>query len=112
MPRLFKEKIFLAEIIKAQNLSQRLLGLIIYKNLSDKEAFWIPGCQSIHTFFMRFSLDVIFADKSFQIVKLFEQIGNRRVLFGGFKSWHVFEMKAGFVSRQNLKRGDLLYVAD
>lgn len=110
MFRLLKEGKVLAKLIKAKKWNQRLLGLIVYKNLSDEEIFWIPSCQSVHTFFMTFSLDVVFTNRSFQIVKLFEQVRPGKLLFGGFKSWHVFEMKSGFISKQNLKKGDLLHV--
>ena len=97
-------------VIKAEKFSQRLKGLIPYKSLSEEELFWIPYCQSVHTFFMKFPLDVVFTDKNFQIVKSFEKVPSRRILFGGLKSRHVFEAGAGFLSRQKLKKGDQLYV--
>jgi len=110
MLNLIKNQIFLAQIIKAQSFFERLKGLILFKNLSEKEIFWIPRCQSVHTFFMGFSLDVIFTDKNFKIVQVFETVSPWRILFGGFKSYHVFEAQAGFISKKKLKKGDQLHV--
>lgn len=110
MSKLLKNQDLLAQIIKARTLSERIKGLIPFKSLSEKEVFWIPYCQSVHTFFMRFPLDVIFTDKRFQIVKFFEKASSKRILFGGFKSRHVFEAQAGFIFKQKLKKGDQLHV--
>ena len=110
MSQLLKNQIRLGQIIKAQKLSQRLKGLIPFRSFGKTEIFWIPHCQSVHTFFMKFPLDVIFTDTKFQVIKLFKEVPSKRVLFGGFKSRHVFEAGAGFISQHNLKRGDQLNV--
>ena len=99
-----------SQLIKARTFGQRVKGLIGSKGLQEKEAFWITACPSIHTFFMKFPIDVIFTDQKFQIVSLFENISSGKILFGGFRSQNVFEMKAGQIQTHNLKKGDLLYV--
>ena len=101
---------FLAQILQAQSFTARIKGLIPFKSLIEKEIFWIPYCQSVHTFFMRFPLDVIFTNRGFKIVRLFERVGPWRVLFGGFRSCHVFEAQAGFIKNKQLKKGDKLHV--
>jgi len=110
MSRLLKNQENLGQIIKAQTFFQRLRGLTAFKNLSGEELFWIPYCQSIHTFFMSFPLDLIFTDGKFQIVKTFKEIPANRIVFGGFKSRHVFEAVGGFLLKKKLERGDQLYV--
>ena len=110
MSQLLKNQKPLAQIIKAESFLQRMKGLIPFPSLSETDVFWIPYCQSVHTFFMKFPLDVIFTDYHFKIQKLFKEVPARRLLFGGYKSRHVFEAKAGFISRQNLKKGDQLNV--
>ena len=100
----------IAEIIKAKTLKQRIKGLIGHKELLEKQAFWINACPSIHTFFMKFPIDVIFTDKDFYIVSLFKNVSSGKMLFGGFKSQNVFEMKSGQIQTHKLKKGDLLHV--
>ena len=40
----------------------RLLGLALLRDLPPDRALLIPGCRSVHTFGMRFALDVVFLD--------------------------------------------------
>ena len=110
MPKLFHERTFLAELIPAQSLRQRILGLIPYSSLPEREAFWIPACPSVHTFFMKFPIDVVFTDAHFRITALFEKVRAGKILFGGIKSKNVFEMKAGQIAIHQLRKGDALYV--
>ncbi|MDE0092165.1 MAG: DUF192 domain-containing protein [Oligoflexia bacterium] len=112
MPKLFKkeENFFVADIIPAKSLKQRVQGLVSYSHLKDKTAFWITACPSVHTFFMKFPIDVIFTDRQFKIVALFQEVKAGKILFGGFRSRNVFEMKAGQVEFCQLKKGDILYV--
>ena len=97
-------------VIQAQTLGQRVKGLIGYPALKEREAFWISACPSIHTFFMKFPIDVIFTDKKFCVLALFENVPAGKILFGGFRSQNVFEMKAGQIQVHQLKKGDSLYV--
>ena len=99
-----------SDLRKAKTLGERIKGLIGRKNLQEKEALWISACPSIHTFFMKFPIDVIFTDKNFQIVSLFENVPSGKFLWGGFKSQNVFEVKTGQIKKAKLKKGDFLYV--
>ena len=80
------------------------------KSFRERRLFLITACPSIHTFFMKFPIDVIFTDKKFCVVSLFESVSSGKILFGGLKSRNVFEMKAGQIRFHKLKKGDLLYV--
>ena len=97
-------------LIKAQGLKQRIKGLIGHPGLKEREAFWISSCPSIHTFFMAFPIDVIFTDKNFRALSLFEKIRPGRIVFGSWGSQNAFEMKAGQIQASGLKKGDILYV--
>ncbi len=111
MPRLIhKGHLIASHLIQARSLKERFLGLISKTDLKMEEVFYIPACPSIHTFFMKFSIDVIFTDKKFFIVSLFENVPAGKILFGGFKSRNVFELKAGKIQTHNLKKGDSLHV--
>ena len=101
---------FIAKLIPAKSFKQRIQGLTSYSHLKEKEAFWISACPSIHTFFMKFPIDVIFTDRQLKVLALFSEVKAGKVLFGGFKSRNVFEMKAGQILAWQLKKGDVLYV--
>ena len=46
----------------ACSVKARLLGLALLRDLPPDRALLIPGCRSVHTFGMRFALDVVFLD--------------------------------------------------
>ena len=113
MPKLRYKKdngLIASHLIQAKTLKQRVKGLIGRSELKAQEAFWISSCPAIHTFFMRFPIDVVFTDRKFQVVSLFKNIPPRRICFGGLKSRNAFEMRAGQIEAQNVKKGDELYV--
>ena len=113
MPKLIHRQshnLIASHLVKAETLKQRIQGLIGHSELKEQEAFWIPACPSIHTFFMKFPIDVIFTDRQFCIISLFENVSARKILFGGFKCQNVFEMKVGQIQNHCLKKEDLLYV--
>ena len=113
MPKLIHQQshnLIASQVIQAKTLKQRIQGLIGRPELQEQEALWIPACPSIHTFFMKFPIDVIFTDREFCVISLFENVSARKILFGGFKCQNVFEMKAGQIQNHGLKKDDLLYV--
>jgi uncharacterized membrane protein (UPF0127 family) len=46
----------------AVTLLSRLLGLALLRSGRAGEGLLIPGCRSVHTFGMRFPIDVVFLD--------------------------------------------------
>ena len=49
---------------EATTVRARLLGLALLKALPPGHALLIPRCRSVHTFGMRFAIDVVFLDES------------------------------------------------
>ncbi len=54
----------------ARRFDQRLIGLLGREGLSGDEALWIEPCGSVHTFGMRFAIDVVFLDRDDRIVRV------------------------------------------
>jgi len=54
----------LAEHVEVANgFVDRLRGLLGKTSYPKDTAMWIDPCNSIHTFFMKFSIDAVFVDK-------------------------------------------------
>ena len=87
-----------------QNAWERLCGLLPRRELAQDQALWIAPCQSIHTLFMRFAIDVAFLDRSQRIVKV-AHYRPWRPWGGAWKTRSVLEMPAGSIERWNLKAG-------
>ena len=100
-------------LIKAETFKERLTGLCGKEDMPQETAFWIPECPSIHTFFMKFPLDLIFTDKNLRVVSVFQDVSPYKIIFGGFRARHVFEMKAKKDNKTFLllKKGDGLKAA-
>jgi uncharacterized membrane protein (UPF0127 family) len=57
----------------------RLLGLALLKDLPADHALLIPRCSSMHTFGMRFDLDVLFLSAD-RVLRVAPGVPPRRVL--------------------------------
>lgn len=52
----------------AKHFIARMRGLIGTNELGPNTCFWIPKCQGVHTFGMRYTIDVIFLDREERIL--------------------------------------------
>ena len=53
----------------------RLVGLLGRGSLADDEGMLFPKTGSIHMFFMRFPVDVVFCDRDLRVVKVVRGLG-------------------------------------
>lgn len=95
------------KMVTATNIFSRMIGLMFSVDLPSCDGFLISPCNSIHTFFMRYSLDVLFLDKDFKIVKVIYGLSPWRLTWIYFRSSHVLEMKAGTM-KKGLNAGEKL----
>ncbi len=61
--------------------SSRTLGLALLERSRAGEGLLIPRCRSVHTFGMRFPLDVLFIDRDGLTVRIERQVPPGRLLF-------------------------------
>jgi uncharacterized protein len=66
---------------EATTLRARLLGLAFMRPPPADHALLIPHCRSVHTFGMRFEIDVTFLDERGQTIRVERAVPPRRVLF-------------------------------
>ena len=97
----------------AQTFFERFIGLMGKQSLDPFDALWIRPCHGgIHTFFMKFSIDVLFVNTKLQICHIRKNIKPWRIvhppLFSG--TYSVFEFPAPALHDFNLKNGDYLSV--
>ena len=97
-------------LVLANTALKRLRGLIGRQALAPNEALWLRPCNGIHTFWMRFAIDVIFVDRQLRIVKLVENIRPFRLTLPAAQAASVIEMPAHTISQHNLRCGDELRV--
>jgi len=61
----------------------------------DREGLLIRPCNSIHMFFMRFPIDVLFLDRDFNVIKLIRDLAPGKVVGTVKGAWQVAEVVAG-----------------
>jgi uncharacterized protein len=85
-----------AEKVKIANTAiDRMIGLMFSSDLSGFDGLLISPTNSIHTFFMRYELDIIFLNKENKVVKIIRNMKPWRMTRMYFKAVKVLEMKGG-----------------
>jgi uncharacterized protein len=82
------------EIVIASRSSERLRGLAFRASEPDGWALAFPRCRSVHTFGMRFPVDVVFLDSHGRVVRVEPGVSPGRVLFCA-SARTVVETRAG-----------------
>jgi uncharacterized membrane protein (UPF0127 family) len=95
----------------ASSLWARSVGLLGAVSLSADKGLWLKPCRSIHTFFMRFPIDVLFLDR--QGIVLFKAT----LVPWRFSRWErqagsVLELAAGTLARTKTDVGDRISFRD
>ena len=89
----------------ADRMLSRMKGLLGRKDLSSGEGILIRPAPSIHTFFMRFPIDVVFLSRQGDVLKIAEHVAPWRAR-SCRHSYAVLELAAGEAGRRGLAVGD------
>lgn len=92
---------------RTTNFFDRMIGLLGSSKLDYDEGLLITPCSSVHTFGMRYSIDVLFLDKQLTIVKTVESLKPWRVAASGLSSL-VLELAENSINKLQLKTGQQL----
>lgn len=79
----------------AETFWTRFMGLMGRARLPHREGLLIRPCNSIHMFFMRFPIDVVFLDRDYRIVKLIRSLEPGKVVGIVQGAVQVLEVVAG-----------------
>jgi uncharacterized membrane protein (UPF0127 family) len=91
----------------AATFKARLVGLLGRHGLATGEGLLIRPTNSIHTFFMRFPIDVVFLDRQGVVVKLVSNVRPWRVTFAP-RGRDAVELRAGEADAKGIRLGDRL----
>jgi len=98
------------EIEPAFDSKSRNRGLLGRAGLDDGSALILAPCSSIHTFFMRFAIDVLFVKKDGRVVKTYSALPAWRIAFA-LGAFAVIELPAGTVAASDTRSGDAVVLA-
>jgi uncharacterized membrane protein (UPF0127 family) len=95
----------------ACSLFKRMRGLLGKSELPVGEALWIKPCMSIHTFMMKFPIDVIFLDRRNQVISVKKNMQPNRITRFYQRALSVLELPAGTIEATGTEVGDEIEIA-
>jgi uncharacterized membrane protein (UPF0127 family) len=96
---------------RAETFGQRLRGLLGRAPLGKGQALWLNPCNSVHCFFMRYAIDVVFVDRRNYVIKIVSTLRPWRMAWClGAES--VIELHADENVARYLQLGDRLQCQD
>ena len=86
----------------------RLFGLLLASSVEPGEGLLIRPSSGVHTFGMRFAIDVVALDKSSRVSGLWPRVRPWRVRALSLRTRSVLELAAGQIEATGLCLGDQL----
>jgi uncharacterized membrane protein (UPF0127 family) len=92
----------------AQTSRERLRGLIGRDRLEPGEALIFPGCRQVHSFGMRFPIDVVFIDGKCRVAMTRTGLKPRRISSVAWRARCAVELEAGTLDETGTAEGDTI----
>ena len=96
--------------VMADSPFRRMKGLLGRNGLKPGEALVLKPSNSIHTFFMRFPIDVLFVDKDNRIIGAISGLKPFRLTRIYFRAVFVVELTAGIIQSTATGQGDSIFI--
>jgi uncharacterized membrane protein (UPF0127 family) len=97
------------QLLAAFDSNTRRTGLLRHEVLPEGSAMVIAPTNAIHTFFMRFAIDVAFVTREGRIVKVCHNLRPWRIAIAP-RAFAVIELPSGTLARSNTVWGDPLAI--
>jgi len=105
-----KNTLLAKDIVIANTPFKRMKGLLGKKDFKAGQALILKPCNSIHTFFLRFAIDVIFVDKDNKIIEAISRLKPFCFTPIFWLSSLVIELPAGIIQSSSTYNGDTLTI--
>ncbi len=93
--------------IAADNSAKRRTGLLKHKSLPTGKGLWIVPTEGVHTFGMKFAIDILFLSKEKAVRKIKHSVPRNRIVLDFF-AHSVLELPAGTAKATGTAAGDQL----
>lgn len=105
---LTRARTLLGDAIQVANTSAaRRRGLLKHRSLEPGQGLWIVPCEAVHTFGMKFPIDVVFLNRRRQVVKIKPNLQKNRIAVC-LRAYSVLELPAGIIGQTQTQPGDQL----
>ena len=93
-------------VVVADSLLKRLKGLLGRSEMLAGEALWIKPCMAVHTFLMKFPIDVVFLNTKNRVIAVIRNLQPNRITRLYLKSASVLELPASVLESTDTRVGD------
>jgi len=93
----------------ADTSAKRRTGLLKHARLEAGDGLWIVPCESVHTFFMKFPIDLVYLDKDKKVRKVRKAVPAWR-LSACLTAHSILELPAGTIEETGTQTGDVLEI--
>lgn len=93
----------------ADTSEKRRTGLLKHERLNPGEGLWIVPCESVHTFFMKFPIDLLYLDKQKKVRKVRHAVPAWRLSMC-LSAHSIIELPAGTLEKSGTQVGDEMAV--
>lgn len=94
---------------EASGMFARLKGLLGESHLNSSEGILLTPCNSVHTWFMKFAIDVVYVAKDLRVLKIHRDMRPWKLDFPVWGARAALEVASG--GAQALKEGDYLCIS-
>ena len=92
----------------ASSARDRMVGLLATAEVLPGEGLLIERTASIHMFFMRYAIDVVFVDRKGRVTRTVSRLRPWRVVWWAVGARDCLELRAGALDGTDTRRGDQL----
>ena len=95
----------------ADTSAKRRTGLLKHERLAPGEGLWIVPCESVHTFFMKFPIDLVYLDRARKVRKVRKAVPAWRLSIC-LSAHSILELPAGVIETTGTAVGDELIIEE
>lgn len=95
---------------KADNFLTRLVGLLRRTSLGPEEALWLIPSKGVHTFGMRFPIDIIFLNEDKKVIHTVRDLAPNRISRLQLRSRSILELPQGAIQKSATAVGDQIEI--
>ena len=95
----------------ADTSAKRRTGLLKQDGLAPGHGLWIVPCESVHSFFMKFAIDLVYLDRKHKVRKVRHNMAPWRMSIC-LSAHSILELPAGVLEATGTQAGDQLAIEE
>jgi uncharacterized membrane protein (UPF0127 family) len=95
----------------ADTSEKRRTGLLKHDRLVPGQGLWIVPCESVHSFFMKFAIDLVYLDRNKKVRRVRHRMVPWR-LSACLTAHSILELPAGAAAASGTEKGDQLEIEE